>query len=133
LRLKGLPQIVFEGTVFSGTGEGKKFISLPWVKRQIEEKLGFTPYAGTLNIHLTKESAQKKILLNTAEGIRVEPQVGYCRGVMFKACIDSIQCGVVVPQVPTYLKDVLEVIAPVYLRECLKLADGTVVTVSVTV
>jgi riboflavin kinase len=128
-----LPKIVFKGTVFSGTGQGKKFVDLPWVKQQIEEKLGFSPYSGTLNIRLTKESVEKKILLEKAEGIEVEPQLGYCPGALFKACIGILECAVVVPKVPNYPSDVLEVIAPVCLRERLKLVDGSLVTVSVNV
>jgi len=34
---------------------------------------------------------------------------------------------------PNYSNDVLEVIAPIYLREKLKLVDGTLVAVSVNV
>ncbi len=60
LKAIALQKIVFKGTVFSGKGEGRKFIELPWVKRQIEEKLGFTPYSGTLNIRLIKRSAKSK-------------------------------------------------------------------------
>jgi riboflavin kinase len=75
-----LSQITFEGTVFSGKGEGKKFISLPWVKRQIEEKLGFTPYAGTLNIRLTAESANRKELLEKAKKFEILPEEGFCKG-----------------------------------------------------
>ena len=128
-----MPQIVFEGTVFSGKGEGKKFLDLPWVKQQIEEKLGFPPYSGTLNLHLTKESLEKKVLLEKAEGIEVEPQVGYCPGLLFTANIGALECAVVVPKVPNYPSDVLEVIAPVCLREHLKLVDGSLVAVSVSV
>ena len=128
-----MPQIVFEGTVFSGKGEGKKFVDLPWVRRQIEEKLGFSPYSGTLNLHLTKESLEKKILLEKAKEIEVEPQVGYCPGLLFRANIGALECAVVVPKVPNYPSDVLEVIAPVCLREHLKLVDGSLVAVSVNV
>ncbi|MEM2419584.1 MAG: DUF120 domain-containing protein, partial [Candidatus Bathyarchaeia archaeon] len=39
--------IQVKGKVFSGTGEGSKFVGLKWVKNQIEEKLGFTPFKGT--------------------------------------------------------------------------------------
>jgi len=128
-----LPTIVFIGTVFSGTGNGKKFIDLPWVKQQIEEKLGFSPYSGTLNIHLTKEGAKKISLLETTKGILVEPKVGYFPGVLFKAHIDFLESAVVIPKLPSYPKDVLEIIAPVYLREQLKLVDGSLVTVTVNV
>ncbi len=87
-----MPTIVFVGTVFSGKGEGKKFISLPWVKSQIKEKLGFSPYAGTLNIRLNSESARKKILLGNEGAIWIEPKKGYCPGVMFKAQIADLVC-----------------------------------------
>jgi riboflavin kinase len=128
-----LLQIVFLGTIFSGTGQGRKFIDLPWVKRQIEEKLGFTPYSGTLNLRLTKESIEKKTRLETTEEFVIEPQAGYCRGVMFRAQIGSIHGAIVVPRVPNYPVSILEVIAPVYLREHLKLADGNQVTVTVSI
>jgi riboflavin kinase len=128
-----LPKIVFLGTVFSGSGNGKKFVCLPWVKRQIEEKLGFSPYPGTLNLHLNKENTKKKILLENANGIMIEPQVGYCPGVLFKACVESLECVVVAPKVHKYPSDVLEIISPVCLREHLKLTDYSFVTVSVSV
>jgi riboflavin kinase len=128
-----LPKIAFRGKVFSGLGDGKQFIGLPWVKQQIEEKLGFSPYAGTLNIHLTQDSRKKKILFENAVGIVTEPQAGYCPGVLFRASIGVLECAVVIPQVPNYPSDVLEVIAPICLREKLKLADGNSVTVTVSV
>jgi riboflavin kinase len=128
-----LPKIAFRGKDFSGLGDGKKFIGLPWVKQQIEEKLGFSPYSGTLNIHLTQEGKKKKILFENAAEIVVEPQAGYCPGVLFRACIGLLDCAVVIPQVQNYPSDVLEVIAPICLREKLKLADGNSVTVTVSV
>jgi riboflavin kinase len=127
-----LPQITFEGTVFSGKGEGKKFISLPWVKRQIEEKLGFTPYAGTLNIRLATESANRKKLLEKAKKLEIQPEEGFCKGSLIKAKMEGLCCGVIVPQVPGYPVNVLEVVAAWNLRERLKLVDGSEVCVLVT-
>ena len=97
-----MPQIVFEGTVFSGEGNGKKFVEMPWVKRQIEEKLGFSPYLGTLNLRLTGKNAERRSLLETAEGLVVEPQAGYYPGVLFRATIDALECAVVIPIMPNY-------------------------------
>ncbi len=128
-----MPQILFEGTVFSGKGRGKKFVELPWFKRQVEEKLGFSPYPGTLNLLLTEKNVENRRLLEISGGLTVEPQTGYYSGVMFRANIDALECAVVIPIMPNYPNDVLEVIAPVYLREQLKLADGSLVTVSVNV
>ncbi len=125
--------MVLTGTVFSGSGNGRKFVCLPWVKCQIEEKLGFSPYPGTLNLHLNKENTKKKSLLEIANGIMIEPQAGYCPGVLFKACLGSLECAVVVPKVPNYPSDVLEIISPVYLREYLKLVEGSLVKASINV
>ncbi len=125
-------EIALYGTVFSGSGEGKKFVALPWVKRRIEEKLGFTPYLGTLNIRLTKDGVLQKDKLEDAEKFEIKPEAGYCTGTLIKARIGGLVCGVVSPEVPGYPKDELEVVAPWNLRERLKLADGSEVGVTVT-
>ena len=126
-----LPKIVFKGTVFSGKGEGRKFIELPWVKGQIEEKLGFIPYSGTLNIRLSEEGAEQKNLLENVNQIEICPEKGFCKGMLIKSSIDGLGCAIIIPQVPLYPRDVLEVIAPWYLRERLKIADGNEVSVIV--
>jgi len=128
-----LPKIIFEGTVFSGSGEGKKFIDLPWVKRQIQEKANFIPYPGTLNIRLRKENIKRKKTLEAAKHTEVCPEEGYCTGLLIKAQIDSTGCAVILPQTPDYPSDVLEVIASCYLRGNLSLHDGSVVKVTVNV
>ena len=128
-----MPQIFFEGTVFSGQGRGKKFVELPWFKRQVEEKLGFSPYPGTLNLFLTGKNVENRRLLEVTGGLTVKPQADFYSGVMFRASIDALECAVVIPIMPNYPNDVLEVIAPIYLREKLKLVDGSLVAVSVNV
>jgi riboflavin kinase, archaea type len=128
-----LPPLSFEGTVYSGKGTGKKFVALPWVQTQIEQKLGFTPYPGTLNIRLTEETKEKRKLLDPKKGLLVKPQTGYYAGVLFRASIECLECAVVVPLMPNYPGDVLEVISPLYLRGKLGLIDGKRVTVCVTV
>jgi len=127
-----LGQLIFRGTVFSGKGTGKQFIALPWVRVQIEQKLGFTPYWGTLNLRLLKDEIIKKRSLDPTLGIRVEPKTGYFAGVLFRATVLSMEAAVVVPLVPDYPADVLEVIAPFYLRDKLEGKEERVV-VTVTV
>ena len=128
-----MQQVTFKGFIFSGTGEGRRFIELPWVKNQIEEKLGFTPYSGTLNIRLTAGSMKEKKLLEKADQLKICPEKGYCTGLLFKGYIDSLECAAIVPRVKNYPNDVLEVIAPWYLRERLNLSDGSMVTVTINV
>jgi riboflavin kinase len=125
-----LKKIEFSGTVISGDGDGEKFMELPWVKRQITEKLGFTPYPGTLNVKLTEESAKQRKLVEKTPSAKVLPAEGYSEGLLFKAFIGIVQCAIVIPQVAGYPNDLLEVIASVYLREALQLEDGCEVTVT---
>jgi riboflavin kinase len=128
---KILPTHLFEGIVFSGKGEGKKFISLPWVKKQIQENLGFTPFDGTLNIRLTTKNSAKKQLLKKAFQKCINPEKGYCPGYLVKAQIENTEAAIVIPQIPNYQDDILEIIAPEYLREKLKLIDGSHVVVKI--
>ena len=126
-----MQKIVFKGTVFSGKGEGRQFIELPWVKSQIEEKLGFTPYSGTLNIRLTKETSKNKKLLENTKNFKIYPEKGYCTGLLIKSRLDRLDCAIILPQMTHYPSDVLEVISKVCLRDRLKILDGDAVTVSV--
>jgi riboflavin kinase len=124
-----LKKVKLTGTVFSGSGEGKNYLALPWVKRQVEEKLGFTPYLGTLNILLSKENTERRKLLETASVMRICPIKGYCSGILRKAHIGTLECAIIIPRVTSYPKNYLEVIAAAYLRGKLKLKDGDEVMV----
>lgn len=125
--------ICIRGKIFSGVGEGTKFTKLPWVTRQIEEKLGFTPYPGTLNMRLEDNVSVKK-LLTRLKAIEILPVEGYCRGKCFKArLMEKLECAVILPEVEGYPEDVIEIVAPVNLREKLKLEDGEIVEVKVTI
>ena len=65
--------------------------------------------------------------------IEVKPEEGYLPGWLYRAKIFDLDCYVVVPEVPSYPKDVLEVIAPENIRKKYKIKDGDAVTVLVTV
>jgi len=128
-----LPTLILFGTVFSGKGDGKKFVTLPWVKRQIQEKTGFAPFEGTLNLRLTNENIKQKDLLEKSKKTKIEPAQGYCPGFLVKAQVGNIPAAIVLPIVPNYPSDVLEVVAPVCLRKELGLRDGCVMTVTFAV
>lgn len=125
--------IEFKGRIFSGSGEAAEFIKLPWVKAQIIEKLGFTPYNGTLNIKLNEESlAIKRCFLNEAKPIQILPPKGFCSGTCFRAVfMDKLECAIVLPEVDGYPEDVIEIIAPINLRRQFQLKDGDIVKVKI--
>lgn len=122
-----------EGAVFTGEGNGKKYIALPWVKQQLKEKLGITPFLGTLNLKLTPQNIQRRKKLQEKKAAVICPSEGCCEGLLFRAFIEGIECAVVIPKIKKYPKDVLEVISSVNLRDVLKLRDGDEVNVSVEV
>ena len=120
------------GKVFSGSGEGAKFIQLPWVRTQIAEKLGFIPYPGTLNIKTTEGSRELKKLLKKEKTIEISPIEGFCRGRCFKAILmNNLECAIIVPEIPNYTENIIEVIARVNLREKFELRDGDVIEVKI--
>ncbi len=126
-----MKRIELNGRVFSSRGEGKKFLELSWVKQQIKQKLGFTPYPGTLNIKLSEKSVTHKKLLENAASTKVYPAEGYHSGILIKAFIGKLECAIVIPEVTGYPNEVLEIIAPANLRETLQLKDGDEVKVIV--
>ncbi|MEM1507288.1 MAG: DUF120 domain-containing protein [Candidatus Bathyarchaeia archaeon] len=124
--------VIIRGFVSSGAGEGKKFSSLPWFRKQVEEILGFKPYPGTLNLTLTNEDSGvlRKLLINNCLGYRIVPENNYFPGVLYRAIIaSSFPGGVIRPLVPSYPTNLVEVIAPICLRKTLKLRDGDKVEV----
>lgn len=126
-----MKKLTLEGALVTGEGNGKRYISLPWVKQQIKEKLGFTPYSGTLNLHLTADNVKRRSLLLKAKTAVICPAEGYCVGALFGADVAGLECGVVVPEVAGYPNNLLEVIAPLNLRTRLGLEDGNCVKVTI--
>jgi len=124
------------GEVFSGMGEGKYYVSIEGYMKRFEEKLGFTPYPGTLNLRLrTYQDMQARRMLKAYPGIVIEEfEEGgrtFGRVKCFKAIVEGTEGSVLLINRTHYGEDVIEVIAPVYLREALSLKDGDVVTVDV--
>ena len=121
-----------KGKVFSGSGEGVKFTEIPWVRKQITEKLGFIPHPGTLNIKLTEGIVELQKLSKKAKAMEISPAKGFCRGRCFHAYfMDTLKCAIVIPEVENYPEDMLEIIAPINLREKFKLKDGETVDVKI--
>ena len=124
-------KIELSGRVFAGQGEGKKYVELSWVKQQIKEKLGVDPYPGTLNLRLDETNVERRVSLEKDARLRLCHSEGYCTGLLFKASLNGLACGVVIPQVENYPENVVEVVSSVKLRQELGLRDGEMVTVTV--
>ena len=125
-------KLVFRGKVFGSNKSGKQFVKLSWVKKQINEKVDFKPYLGTLNLRVTNQTEISR--LRKANGIKIMPERGYCEGKCFKALVmGKVKGAVVLPDVPEYPADVMEILAPVNLRSTLGLQDGDIVEIAVEI
>jgi len=126
-----MKKIILRGRVFSGGGTGSFFTNLPWVRSQFKETLGFNPYPGTLNLQLSSKTDVKE-LRNITKGIKIKSPEGFREGRCFRALImEKLWGAVVVPDVPGYPHNLLEILAPVNLRETLELKDGMEIEVIV--
>lgn len=126
---------VLSGTVVSGIGEGKYYMSLAPYKEQFNMHLGFEPYPGTLNIRLSPSSIPVRKKIEALDWIRIKGFSTDGRTFGDAKClpcrIGTISCGIVQPGRTHYPEDIIEVIAPMALRRKLGVEDTDSVTVEV--
>lgn len=123
-----------EGKVLKGLGEGQYYVNIPGYRKQFEEKLHFVPFPGTLNVQLSESSSPLRNLLLETPAIRVEGfndgERTFGGGKCYPVVVGGIEAAVVVPERTHYPSDLIEIIAPVKLRDALKLNDGDRVVVT---
>ena len=120
------------GRVMTGKREAAAFTELPWVRERMVRAFGFEPYPGTLNLRLeSKEDLSVWGELRSQPGTLLEPEPGYCAGHCYPVSVEGeVSAAIVLPRVPSYPTDVIEILAPVALRDELGLTDGKAVTVA---
>jgi riboflavin kinase len=127
-------ETVFEGTVFSGLGEGAYYISQPGYRQQFATKLGFEPYPGTLNVRVREEDQAEVRMLEASPFILVEGFTDGGRSFGPAKCFhgkisEKIDIAFIFPVRTHYSGDVVEIISSRYLRDALHLKDGDTVKV----
>ncbi len=125
--------LLLEGEACSGLGEGASFTALDWVRREFLAKLGFEPYPGTFNLHMSGPAWEEaKHMLVREPGIPITPEPGFCAAKCFHVVIAGRITGAVVfPAVAGYPPDKFEVISAVPVRQALGVGDGDPVAVSI--
>ena len=131
---EGPARLSFSGEVTSGLGEGRYYLSQPGYVVQFNERLGYTPYPGTLNVRLGGRALRKVGLLGTYSGIRIDGFQASGRtfggATCFPARMNGHACHLLHPD-RSHHKDVVEFVAPDCLRESLPVRDHDVVEVDV--
>lgn len=126
----------FHGKVFSGLGRGAYYVGMPGFRKRFEDLLGYSPYPGTLNLRLdSPEEVKQRTRLRETLGMSVAPFAHEGKKLSSVKCFGGEMRGVgitlTIPEITDYDDSVLEVIAPVRLRDALGLSDGQTVPLSI--
>ncbi len=124
--------LIIAGKIVSGAGEGAYFTQIDWVSRQCDEKLGFIPYPGTLNLELSEEFLVTVESLEKEKGVElISPDPKFCNGKAFPVLLGEMRAAIIMPEekVRVHPKNIIEIIAPLNLKASLNLKDGDSVTV----
>jgi riboflavin kinase len=134
------PDTVLTGSITSGMGEGRHYISLAGYMEQFTAKLGYEPFPGTLNVTLAPESQRRRSALAGRDGVRItewaDEDRTYGAATCYPATVSASagsyeEAHVIVPDRTHHDEDQIEVIAPERLRDVLSLEDGAEVEVRV--
>jgi riboflavin kinase len=124
----------FEGNVASGMGEGAYYMSLEGYRRQFRDKLRYEPYPGTLNVRLVDQ-----IFMNARRELGThQPSVfidGFSDGTRTYGWVKCYMArvndspkirdaAVLVLERTHYDESMLELIAPVPIKQTLNLKNG---------
>lgn len=125
--------IRLEGAVVSGLFEGAYYISKEGYSKQIKDKLGFDPFPGTLNVMIKQGEMEKRGRIERRNGVILEgfreEDRAYGAARCYRLTIGGeVEGALIVAERSSHEDNVLEIIAPVYLRRELGLTDGDMVT-----
>ncbi len=127
-------KLQIHGTVFSGLGEGKYYISQQKYMLQFRKRLLFRPFEGTLNVRVAPSDMPLFERLTYSAGITIQGFVSKGRTFgdvkCFIAKMQETECAIILP-VRTHYTDVMEIIAKEHLRSVQNLSDGDVVEIDV--
>lgn len=132
--------VTLTGTVTGGMGEGRHYISLPGYMEQFETRLGYEPFAGTLNVDLTEESVRARAGMSSLDAVPIDGWEDDERTFGPASCYSATveydgeayeTAHIIVPERTHHDETQLEIIAPDRLRDELGLDDGDTVSVRV--
>ena len=129
-------RIKLTGVVFSDLGQASSFMALDWVQKALRDGLDFSPYPATLNLRLESDKAMAvwQEVKSEMRGIDIiPPGPSFCKARYFLVEIEGKQKGaVLLPEVKGYPANKVEVIAPVRLKDELRVRDGGWITLEFT-
>ncbi|MFW9813064.1 MAG: DUF120 domain-containing protein [Candidatus Thorarchaeota archaeon] len=128
-------EIVVQGQIVTGIGEGAYYVDV--YSSKLKSALGFKPYLGTLNVKVMDEESQKAIsrMKNTTPLVLSGfSHKGRTFGdvICYRVRVNKkIEAAIVIAQRTHHSEEILEVVAPVNIRDTLNLDDGDKITLTV--
>ncbi|MGD8301122.1 MAG: CTP-dependent riboflavin kinase [Desulfobacterales bacterium] len=125
-------QLEISGKIISGAGEGAYFTQIDWVRQQCNEKLGFIPYPGTLNLEVASDKLPIIASLGQKNGIDlISPDPKFCNAKAFPVRLDKINGAIIMPEekVRIHAENIIEIIAPLNIKATLDVEDGVSLTI----
>ena len=133
--------IDFEGTVVSGMGEGAYYMSLEGYREQFKDKLGFEQYPGTLNVKLIDQifmNARREIgrypsvfINGFSDNLRTYGWVKCYKANINKGAVNN--AAALVLERTHYDDSMLEIIAPICLKEAIGIQNGDRISIKVQI
>lgn len=128
-------QLILEGKLFTGLGEGAYYVGQTGFMQRFQEKLGFKPFLGTLNVRLKDHQLKNLSLIESIDFLEIE---GFTDGTRnfgpakcYRAIVNrEVKACVIRPLRTHYGEEVIEILAPVNLRRKLNLKDGDKVRIT---
>ena len=120
-------KMTITGRIVSGVKKGAFFTQLDWVQEQCQKKLGFKAYPGTLNLEIEEEKIPIVEALRQGGGIElIPPDTNFCSGHAYPVSVMGVSGAIVAPaeDVSVHGKNIIEIIAPISLKEALDVKDG---------
>ena len=128
-------EIVITGQVVNGLGEGAYYVEV--YSSKLRSALGFKPYLGTLNVKIVDDESHKAIsrMKNTTPLVLSGfSHKGRTFGdvICYRVKVNkTIEAAIVIAQRTHHSGEILEIVAPVNIRDALKLSDEDEVTLVV--
>jgi len=123
-----------EGIVTTGFGKGAYFLGQTFYKSKFNEKCGFEPYPGTLNITISEDYLYDIRQIKSSCTNIIKPKKGFGSVKYIKAILnDDIAGAIVFPDKTTHDENYLEFIAKDNLRKKLNLEDGNKVKLKISI
>ena len=120
-----------KGRLKGGLERGRLFLAMPEYKQRIEKAAGFKPFEGTLNLEVNEaelEEFLKKLKEKRIEGFEKGNSVYGSLSLYRVECLGG-KAAIIRPAKTNHPSKIIELIAPIKLREKFGLKDNDVVEI----